>query len=238
MRGDLQADPPSTDGSLDVLAHRARARGRAYVVIACRCPTGLAGAVAAEAVLAQLGRIREQQPRAGIALLAAVECDVLADGALEHPDAVLARFDMVVAAARSRVEQPVAARTRRLAAALAHPHVSVLARAGGRSIDEREPVDVDLDEVFRAAARHGKALQIDGNLTRLGLGDVEARRAAELGALFAVATDGHTDDDVETELGVALARRAWIGPDRVINCWPFDRLRAWVRASRSSCTSP
>src|SRR5262249_26333590 len=162
-------------------------RGREHVVIACRSPAGLASEIAADAVLARLEGIRAEAQRSGIALLAAVECDILADGALEHPVAVLARFDVVIAAPRSRVEQSRAARTHRLAAALAHPHVSVLARARGRPIEEREPVDVDFDEVFRAAARHGKAVEVDGDRAGLGLSDVEARRAGDLGALFAIA---------------------------------------------------
>jgi DNA polymerase (family 10) len=111
--------------------------------------------------------------------------------------------------------------------------VSVLAHPTGRLIGEREPYDVDLEEVFRTAKRCGKAIEINAYPARLDLNDVHARRARDLGVLIAVSTDAHVLDHLAMmELGVATARRAWLAKPEVVNTWPVEKLLAWARSSR------
>jgi DNA polymerase (family 10) len=151
-------------------------------------------------------------------------------GSLDYPDDVLAQMDLVVAAVHSRFKQPRAEMTRRICRALENPYVNILAHPTGRLIGQREPYEVDLEQVFAAARRHGKALEINCYPERLDLNDVHARRARELGILLAVSTDTHALDQLDTmRLGVATARRAWVGPAEVINTWTLDKLRAWAR---------
>jgi len=124
--------------------------------------------------------------------------------------------------------------TRRICRALANPHVSILAHPTGRLLGEREPYDVDLDAVFAAARRHGKAVEINASPQRTDLNDVQARRAADLGVLVAITTDAHQPGHLQQiDLGVATARRAWIGPAQVINTWPVDRLLGWAGRPRA-----
>src|SRR5262249_12728910 len=99
----------------------------------------------------------------------------------------------------------------------------------GRLIGERDACDVDLDEVFRVAARHGKAVEINASPRRLDLADTQARRAAELGAPVSISTDTPAPHDLANiEPGVATARRGRIAPERVVNTWPLERLRGWT----------
>ncbi len=93
---------------------------------------------------------------------------------------------------------------------------------------------MDLEQVFEAALRHGKALEINAFPQRLDLNDVHARRAKELGVLLAIDTDAHVLDQLDTmRLGVATARRAWVEPAQVINTWPVERLKRWARSPTS-----
>ena len=76
--------------------------------------------------------------------------------------------------------------------------------------------------VFAAALSHGKAIEINASPDRLDMSDVHARRAAELGIPVAINTDTHYLANLEwTQLGCAVARRAWIGPDQVLNARPL-----------------
>ena len=153
---------------------------------------------------------------------------------MDYPDDVLAELDIVIGAVHSRLKQPKAEMTRRICAALANPHVNILAHPTGRLVGERDPYEVDLEQVFQAAKRHGKAIEINASPQRADLSDVQARRAAELGALIAINTDTHRLAHLEhIELGVAAARRAWIGPAQVINAWPLEKLLDWARSARS-----
>jgi DNA polymerase (family 10) len=187
-----------------------------------------------QALRAHVKKIRAAQKRfRDITILAGSECDILADGTMDYPDDVLAELDIVLAAVHARFKQPRAEMTRRICRALENPYVNILAHPTGRLLGERDPYDVDLDAVFRTAKAHGKAVEINCYPQRLDLNDIHARRAAELGVLIAVNTDAHFLDNLENvALGVATARRAWIGPAGVINTWPVKKLLLWAHEAR------
>ena len=234
IHGDLHCHTNATDGhhSVEALVAAARKRGYAYVLVSDHSrSTRIAGGLTADEALAHVERIRAiGRKQRGITVLAGSECDILPDGSLDYPDNVLAQMDLVVAAVHSRFKQPRAEMTRRICRALENPYVNVLAHPTGRLIGLREPYDVDLEAVFAAARRHGKAVEINCYPERLDLNDVHARRARELGVLLAINTDTHALDQLDTmRLGVATARRAWVGPAEVINTWSVDKLRAWAR---------
>jgi DNA polymerase (family 10) len=237
IRGDLHAHTDASDGhhTIEALAEAARARGYEYVIVSehSRSST-IARGLSIEALRAHVDRIRAAQARhPDIRILAGSECDILADGALDYPDEILAELDVVLAAVHSRFAQSRADMTRRLCVALENPHVDILAHPTGRRIGERDPYDVDLDEVLNTAKRHDKAVEINASPHRLDLNDGHARRAAELGVLVSIDTDTHHLADLEhIELGVATARRGWTVPDQVINTWPLERLLDWTRRSR------
>ena len=237
VRGDLHCHTNASDGhhTIEALVAAAEARGYEYVAVTDHSPSArVAGGLDAKELAAHVAKIRSVQKRhPRITVLAGSECDILPDGSLDYPDEVLAGLDLVIGAVHSRFKQPRTQMTRRLCAALANPHVRVLAHPTGRLIGEREPYAVDLEQVFRAAKRHGKAVEINAYPQRLDLGDVHARRARDLGVLVAVGTDAHVLDHLTTmELGVATARRAWLGRDEVVNTWPARKLLAWARRGR------
>ena len=170
----------------------------------------------------------------GITVLAGAECDIRPDGSMDYPDEVLAQLDLVVGAVHGRFKQPKAEMTRRICRALRNPYVNVLAHPTGRLIGERGPYEVDLEQVFRTARQHDKAVEINALPERLDLNDVHARRARDLGVLVAIDTDAHVLDQLETmELGVATARRGWIEKSGVVNARPIKKLLAWVETSRA-----
>jgi DNA polymerase (family 10) len=195
--------------------------------------TTIARGLAPEQLREQLARIRALQPRHRIRILAGTECDILADGSLDFPDDVLAELDVVLAAVHSRHKQSGPEMTARICRALENPHVRILVHPTGRLLGSRDPYDVDLEQVFATAKRHGKAVEINASPNRLDLKDVHARRARDLGLRIAVDTDTHYLSELDhLALGVATARRAWIGPDQVVNTLPLDRLLAWAREGR------
>src|SRR5262249_18652839 len=241
IRGDLHAHTDASDGhqSIEELVDAARARGYGYVLVSehSRSST-VARGLSVESLLAHVEKIRAvQRQHADIRILAGSECDILPDGSLDYPDAIVARLDVVVAAVHSRFDQSRAEMTSRICAALANPHVNVLAHPTGRLLGQREPYDVDLDQVLRVAKQHGKAVEINAHPRRLDLHDVLARRAAELGVLVSIDTDAHELGDLRhIELGVTMARRAWLEPTQVINTWPVDRLVEWARPARRAAS--
>ncbi len=236
IRGDLHAHTDWSDGRhpLDALVAAAEARGYEYIIVSDHSRSAtVAGGLTADELRAQVRKIRELQPRHRTRILAGTECDILADGSMDFPDEVLEELDLVLAAVHSRFQQSREEMTARIVRALENPHVDILVHPTGRRLGSREPYDVDLEAVFAAARRHGKAVEINASPERLDLGDVHARRAAELGLSIAVSTDSHVLANLDNlELGLAVARRAWIGPAQVLNARPLDELLAWARRGR------
>ena len=237
VRGDLHCHTNATDGhhSIEALVEAAAARGYAYIAVTDHSrATRVAGGLTIDELRAHVRRIRAVATKhPGITVLAGSECDILPDGRLDYPDSVLAELDLVVAAVHTRFKQSRREMTKRICAALANPHVHVLGHPTGRLLGERDPYDLDLDQVLRAAKRHDTAVEVNGYPDRLDLCDVHARRARDLGVLLAIGTDTHMLDHLGyMELGVATARRGWVEASSVINTWPADTLRAWLGRGR------
>jgi DNA polymerase (family 10) len=236
IRGDLHAHTEWSDGHhpIEKLIDAAQARGYEYIIVSDHSrSTAIANGLSADQLRAQIARIRELQPRYRIRILAGCECDILADGTMDFPDDVLRELDFVLAAVHSRFKQNREAMTARIVRALEHPLVNVLVHPTGRRLTSRDPYDVDMEAVLATARRHGKAVEINCSPERLDLNDVHARRAAELGIPIAISTDTHYLNELNhLDLGIGIARRAWIGPEQVLNARPLDDLLAWAHASR------
>ena len=236
IRGDLHAHTDWSDGhhSLERLVAAAEARGYEYIIVSDHSRSlTIAGGLGIEELRAQRAAIRELQPRFRVRILAGTECDILADGTLDFPDEVLTELDVVLAAVHSRFKQSRAEMTARIVRALGHPWMNILVHPTGRLIGSREPYDVDLEAVLAAARAHGKAVEINASPDRLDLSDVHARRAATLEIPVAINTDTHYLKEMDNlDLGLGVARRAWLEPRQVLNARPLDDLLAWARPPR------
>jgi putative hydrolase len=97
----------------------------------------------------------------------------------------------------------------------------------------RPGVTADWEQVFRAAASAGVAIELDGDPSRQDLDFDLARLALPSGCVFAIDSDAHgTDQWWYAETALAHARLAGIPRSRVINCWPLSQLLDWA-SSRS-----
>lgn len=238
IRGDLHVHSTWSDGrsSLVEIARAAKALDYEYVAI---CDHSKALRIANGLTADDLRRQKEEIVRAmeavpGVRLLRGVEVDILADGSLDLDDAILEELDVVVASVHSGFRQEGEQLTMRLVRAIEHPHVDIIGHPTGRILGERAAYDVDIDRVIEAAVRCGTALEINASPWRLDLKDTLARRAAEAGVMLAVNTDAHDTGELASHMrfGVAVARRAWLGPGQVLNTKPLDDLLAWLARRR------
>jgi DNA polymerase (family 10) len=193
---------------------------------------GVTGGLSMERHAEQQKEIAKAQKALGdsIRILHASEVEIKADGSLDYPDEFLATLDLVLASLHTSLRQPREKVTERLINAVRNPHVDIIGHPTGRLIPDREGADLDMEAVLAAAAESGVALEINAHPSRLDLDDVTARRARELGIPLSINTDAHSESDLEMlPFGVAVARRAWLTKEDVINCWPAARLLAWLK---------
>jgi DNA polymerase (family 10) len=169
----------------------------------------------------------------GIALLHGVEVDVLADGSLDLDNTTLATLDFVVASVHTELNMSAGAMTARLVRAVSHPLVTILGHPTGRLLPGRRGYPFDVDAVADAAAANDTFLEINANPQRLDLCDALVRRTAARGARFAIDPDAHSPRGVgDTALGLAVARRAGLGPSQVLNTRGCEAVVAYLAARR------
>ena len=238
MRADLHDHSTWSDGTLSIrqMALEAKQRGLSILAITDHSGgLGVTGGPTVEQLVDQRAEIDAVQREMGdsIRLLQGTEVEIKADGSLDYPDEVLAKLDIVVASLHVSLRQPREQVTKRLVDAIRNPNVDIIGHPTGRLIPNREGADLDMEAVLSAAQESGVALEINAHPARLDLDDIYARRAVEMGIPLTVNTDAHAASDLDlVEFGVATARRAWVGPENVINTWDYERLRAWLAADR------
>ena len=151
-------------------------------------------------------------------LFKGTECDILTDGSLDFPDAILEGFDYVVASVHSNFGLSRQAMTDRIRRAVSHPLVTMLGHPTGRLLLARDGYAVDLDAVIEAAAEAGTMIEINANPHRLDLDWVHARKAASAGVSIAINPDAHSTKGLaDLDYGVGIARKAGLTPAQVFN---------------------
>ncbi len=119
-----------------------------------------------------------------------------------------------------------------------NPYVSLIAHPTGRLMGQRDSYAVDLEAIFQSARQTGTALEINAYPKRLDLSDASARRANEVGVMLAISTDTHSLDQLNhITIGLGLARRAWIEPNRLLNCFSLKALLEWIARKRGQAES-
>jgi DNA polymerase (family X) len=238
LKGDLHTHTDLTDGvaSLEVMVAAAERRGYEYYAVTDHAPNLIMQRMTDEKMLAQRAQVRALD--ASLELLHGTELNIGPDGSVDWEATGLggqglAGFDLCVASVHSHFEQPRAEMTRRFITACENPHVNIIGHPTARRIGKRPPVEVDFGELFRACARTGTALEINASPQRLDLPSDHIRAARDAGVKFAINSDAHSVSDLgNMPYGVGTAQRGWLTPDDVINTWPLDKLRAFLRNGR------
>lgn len=234
IRGDLHCHTRATDGhdTLEAMARAAAARGYEYVSINdhsrhVTVAHGLDKRRLQQQVRA-IDRLNEKLD--GFVVLKSVEVDILDDGSLDLPVAVLKELDFTVCAIHYGFDRSRARQTERILRAMDHPCFTILAHPTGRLINAREPYDIDLERILEAARERGRILEVNAQPDRLDLDDRACRMAREAGVRVAISTDAHSTADLELmRFGIDQARRGWLEPSDVVNTRPLKELRRLLR---------
>ena len=235
IKANLHMHSTYSDGKLSMLdmARSAAKRGLKVIVFSDHSVSlGVANGLSIERHKQQAAEIKKIQKQLGdeIVILHSSEVEIKADGSLDYPDEFLASLDLVVASLHSSLRQPREKITERLLKAVNNPHVDIIGHPTGREFPDREGADLDMEVILQAAAKSGVAMEISASPYRLDLDDPHARRAKELGVLLSINTDAHSEADFDMlHYGVAIARRAGVTKNDVINCWTTDRLLKWLK---------
>jgi DNA polymerase (family 10) len=223
LRGDAHMHTTASDGrnSIEEMAEAAHACGYRYIAITDHSKNlAMTNGLDEKRALEQIKRIREvdRAMEGRIRVFAGIEVDILADGALDLDDEVLAQMEVVIAAVHTRFEQSREEMTARVLRAIENPYVRILGHPTGRLLLRREPFALDMGAVLRRAAELGVAMEHNAAPERLDLNDHDLRLAKELGCKIVISSDSHDSRNLgKMGYGVKQLRRAWLEPGDVLN---------------------
>jgi DNA polymerase (family 10) len=221
LAGDLHSHSTwSADGkaTIEEMALAAKARGYRYLAVTDHSHYLRDGRLElqAEEIAALNTRLKPFR------LLRGIEVNIKADGTLDARDDVLEGLDWVVASLHTSFDRSP---TERILASIDNPHVDCIGHLTGRRLSRRDGAEVDVERVVERALATRTALEINSQPDRLDLRDTHARLAGEAGVLITIDSDAHSTNALGyVEYGTAVARRAWLGKEQVLNTRPWREI--------------
>lgn len=233
IRGDFHNHSTHSDGrnSLEEMARAAKDQGWEWTALGDHSQSlKVANGLSVERLKASFRELSEIQAKVkGIRLLRSMEVDILKDGSLDYPDAVLKEIGVVIGSVHSSFAMPEPEMTARIRRAAKNPHLDIVGHLTGRLLSRREAYAVDAEAVLAETRGAGAAIEVNGQPERQDLTDVTARRAREVGTKLAVSTDAHSAGQFEyMKLAVVIARRAWLRKEDLLNCLSYKDLEKWL----------
>ena len=171
-------------------------------------------------------------------ILKGIESDILADGSLDYPEEVLERFDFVVASIHGRFKLERKAQTDRLLRAISNPHTTILGHMTGRQLLRRPGYEIDVEQVLRACARYGVAVEINAHPWRLDLDWRWYQTALDFGCMMSINPDAHSIPELDhMHWGVKMARKGGVPADRVLNAMTLSEILQHFQRRRRALAS-
>ncbi len=235
LRGVLHCHTHYSDGKATIAEMAAAARARGGATSASRTtrrPRSTRRACRASGCSSSTTRsTRSTRRHGGFRVLKGVEADILADGRLDYDAELLDRFDYVIASIHSRFKMDGAGNDRARAARDGRPaHDDPRAPDGqtaARARALRARPRGGAAESAAIAASRSSSTQIRTGWTSTG---GSLRRATELGVTVEIGPDAHSPAALEwTDLGVAMARKAWLKDGDVLNARGAEDVIAFAK---------
>lgn len=223
IAGNIHSHTTWSDGKASLLdmAQAAKAMGLQYYTVTEHSQTSsYAGGLSIDRLKAQWDEIDQvNEQLEGITLLKGIESDILEDGSLDYPDAILEKLDVVIGSIHQRYSQDENAMTKRVLNAFDNPNFQIWGHPTGRLLNRRDAAPMRMEEILDKAARKGVAIEINGCPERLDAKAEHVRLALQRGLELVVSTDAHSVAELHQHLplATATARKGWARVGDVLN---------------------
>ena len=227
--GDLQMHTEWSDGTANIPDMVTQAKKMGYEYMAITDHSGslrVANGMDEKTIKRQMDEIDNLNSEMDdFRILKGVETNIDPYGLLDVPDKLLDGMDLVIAGIHSGFKQDRKELTRRILSAMENEMVNIITHPTGRKIQEREAYELELEKLYQASLDTGTILEVNGQMNRLDLNDMNVKMAVEHGCKLAINSDAHSITDLNNmELGIATARRGWAKKEDIINTLPLKKL--------------
>jgi DNA polymerase (family 10) len=237
IQGMIHVHSSYSDGlvSIEAMARSCRELGYKYLCLSDHSRSaGYAGGLSVERLRDQMAEAAEVNERlAPFRIFCGIESDILGDGSLDYPQDVLAELDFVIGSVHSNLTMSLEAATARLLKAAGNPCLTILGHPSGALLLSRAGYEYDEEKLFATLKQNKVILEHNCNPHRLDPDWPALKRAARRGIRIALCPDAHSLEDLQyMRYGVLMARKAWLGPEHILNCMSLEEIDGFFKARK------
>ena len=243
LRGSLHNHSTYSDGNhtLREMATFLRDEGYEYLGICDHSQAAhYANGLSVERVRQQHQEIDQlNQELAPFRIFKGIESDILSDGSLDYPPAVLETFDFIVASVHSNLKMDERKATTRVLRAIENPYTTMLGHPTGRLLLRREGYPLDHKAVIDACAKHQVIIEINANPWRLDLDWRWVHYALEQGVQLSINPDAHhTNGYADMRYGVFMGRKGGLTKAMTFNTKSVEEAADYFARRKAAIKPP
>lgn len=227
-----------SDGSntIEEMANECIKRGYEYLVISDHSQTAFYANGLKE------DRIREQHryidalnnKLSPFRIFKSIESDILNDGSLDYPDAVLKTFDLVIASVHSNLGMPEEKANTRLIKAIENPYTTILGHMTGRLLLSRNGYPVNHKMIIDACAANNVVIELNAHPRRLDIDWKWIDYALEKNVLLSINPDAHTLDGFDdVKYGVMAAQKGGLTKENNLSSFSLHQFQNFLLNRKS-----
>ena len=221
--------------TIEEMANECIKRGLEYLVISDHSQTAFyANGLKEDRIHEQHRYIDELNNKlAPFKIFKSIESDILNDGSLDYPEAVLKTFDLVIASVHSNLKMNEEKAMKRLITAIENPYTTILGHMTGRLLLSRNGYPVDHKKIIEACAANHVVIELNAHPRRLDIDWKWIDYAIEKAVLLSIDPDAHAlngFDDIK--YGVLAAQKGGMMKENNLSSFSLEEFEAWLVKNR------
>lgn len=222
-----------SDGSntIEEMADECIKRGFEYLVISDHSQTAFyANGLKEDRILEQHRQIDVLNKQlAPFKIFKSIESDILNDGSLDYPEAVLKTFDLVIASVHSNLKMNEDKAMARLIKAIENPYTNILGHMTGRLLLSRNGYPVDHKKIIEACAANNVVIELNAHPRRLDIDWKWIGYAIEKGVLLSIDPDAHALDGFDdVKYGVLTGQKGGMTKENNLSSFGLKEFEIWL----------
>lgn len=227
-----------SDGSntIEEMANECIKRGYEYLVISDHSQTAFyANGLKEDRIREQHRYIDELNSKLSpFRIFKSIESDILNDGSLDYPDAVLKTFDLVIASVHSNLGMPEEKANTRLIKAIENPYTTILGHMTGRLLLSRNGYPVNHKMIIDACAANNVVIELNAHPRRLDIDWKWIDYALEKNVLLSINPDAHTLDGFDdVKYGVLAAQKGGLKKENNLSSFSLHQFQNFLLNRKS-----
>ncbi len=162
-----------------------------------------------------------------------IESDILNDGSLDYPEAILKTFDLVIASVHSNLKMPEEKAMKRLIMAIENPYTTILGHMTGRLLLSRNGYPLDHKKIIEACAANHVVVELNAHPRRLDIDWKWIDYAIEKGVLLSIDPDAHALDGFDDiKYGVLAAQKGGMTKENNLSSYSLQEFEDWLKENK------